>query len=101
MIVVRFKMQCRPEKADTAMTALREVVEASRPLEGVISFDIGRDVADLNAFIAVEVYTDRAALDRQESLPVVQKTIALLEELLAAPPEATVFEVASSEPWGA
>ncbi|MGH2778770.1 MAG: hypothetical protein ACRDJB_08980, partial [Actinomycetota bacterium] len=46
------------------------------------------------------VFEDKAALDRQESLPEVKKTLAILEESLAAAPEATLFHVASSEPWG-
>jgi hypothetical protein len=37
---------------------------------------------------------------RQEALPVVQKTMGLLEDLLADEPEATIFHVSSSEPWG-
>jgi len=82
------------------MVAFREVITASRPVDGVVSFDIGRDLSDPDSFIAVEVFTDRAALDRQESLPAVKKTIDLLEELVAAAPEATVFEIASSQPWG-
>ena len=101
MIVVRFKVQCRPGKAEQAMSAFREVIGPSRAVDGVVSFDIGRDVADPDSFVAVEVFVDRAALERQESLPVVEKTIGLLEELLAAEPEATVFHVSSSEPWGA
>lgn len=47
------------------------------------------------------MFEDRAALERQESLPVAQKTIGVLEELVAAEPEATIFEVSSAEPWGA
>ena len=101
MIVVRFKVQCQPEKTGQAMAAFQEVIAPSRAVEGVVSFDIGRDVADPNSFVAVEVFEDRAALERQESLPVVVKTIGLLEELVAAEPEATVFHVSSSEPWGA
>jgi len=100
MIVVRFKVQCRPEKAEQAMAAFQKVVAASRGLDGVISFDMGRDIADPNSFIATEVFEDRAALDRQESLPVVQETVGLLEQILAAEPEATIFHVSSSEPWG-
>ena len=100
MIVVRFKVRFRPEKTEQAMVAFREVITASRPVDGVVSFDIGRDLSDPDSFIAVEVFTDRAALDRQESLPAVKKTIDLLEELVAAAPEATVFEIASSQPWG-
>jgi quinol monooxygenase YgiN len=101
MIVVRFKVRCRPEKAEQAMAAFADVIAPSRAVDGVVSFDIGRDVADSDAFVAVEVFEDRAALERQESLPVVQKVIGLLEELVAAEPEATIFEVSSSEPWGA
>jgi quinol monooxygenase YgiN len=80
------------------MAAFQEVIAPSRAVDGVVSFDIGRDVADPDSFIATEVFEDRAALDRQESLPEVEKTIALLGESLVAPPEATIFHVSSSEP---
>ena len=100
MIVVRFKVQCQPEKTEQAMAAFQEIVAVSRPLDGVVSFDMGRDITDPDSFIALEVFEDQAALERQESLPVVEKTVGLLEELLAAEPEATIFNVSSSEPWG-
>lgn len=101
MIVVRFKVQCRPDKTEQAMAAFRECIAPSRAVEGVISFDIARDLADPDSFIATEVFEDRAALDRQESLPEVERTLAVLGESLAAPPEATIFHVSSSEPHGA
>jgi quinol monooxygenase YgiN len=100
MLAVRFKVQCQPEKTDEVMAAFRDVIGPSRATEGVISFDIARDLADPDAFIATEVFADRAALDRQESLPEVARTLGLLEHALAAPPEATIFHVASSEPHG-
>ncbi|HLF06635.1 MAG TPA: putative quinol monooxygenase [Thermoplasmata archaeon] len=100
MIVVRFKVKCRPEKTEAALAAFREIVVASRKLDGAIHFDMGRDITDPDSFFAMEVFADRAALERQESLPVVQKTIGLLPELLAGEPEATVFEISSSKPWG-
>jgi hypothetical protein len=40
-------------------------------------------------------------VERQESQPEVAKTLAVLEECLPVEPEATVFHVSSSEPWGA
>src|SRR3989304_3290395 len=100
MIVVRFKVRCKPEKTEQAMAAFRDMIAPSRNADGVINFDIGRDLSDPDSFVAVEVFEDRAALERQESLPEVQKTIAFLEEVVAAAPEATVFHVSSSEPWG-
>jgi len=63
-------------------------------------FDIAQDLADPNSFVAIEVFEDRAALERQESLPEVRRTLAVLQESLVAEPEATVFHVSSSEPWG-
>lgn len=97
MIVMRFKVKCKPEKTDQALVAFREIVAASRPLDGVINFDMGRDIMDPDSFMAIEVFADQAALDRQESLPVVQKTMGLFEEWLAAEPEATTFHVSSSK----
>jgi quinol monooxygenase YgiN len=100
MIVVRFAMRCKPDKAEQVMAALADVVGASRKLDGVVHFDIGRDIADPNAFIATEVFNDRDALERQEALPEVAKALAIFEDSLAGEPEATIFHVSSSEPWG-
>lgn len=101
MIVVRFKVTCQPGTAEQARAAFSQCIAPSRAVEGVISFDIGSDISDSDSFIATEVFTDREALDRQESLEVVQQTIGLLGGILAAPPEATIYHVASSEPHGA
>jgi quinol monooxygenase YgiN len=98
VIVIRFKVQCQPEKTDQLEAAFRGVIAPSRAVDGVISFDIANDLADPNSFIATEVFEDQAARDRQESLPEVGKVMAILPDSLAAPPEATVFHVSSSEP---
>jgi quinol monooxygenase YgiN len=100
MLVVRFKVRCQSGKTEPLIAAFKEVIAASRPLSGVVSFDIGRDLADPDAFIATEVFEDKDALDRQESLAEVQRTISLLGEVAAEAPEATIFHVSSSEPWG-
>jgi quinol monooxygenase YgiN len=87
IIVVRFKVKCRPEKTEQAKAAFEAVVGPSRAVEGVISFDIGQEITDANAIIATEAFEDREALVRQESLPEVQKTMSLLDDLLAGEPE--------------
>jgi quinol monooxygenase YgiN len=98
MIVVRFKVQCQPGKADEMAAVMADVVGAARTTQGVIHFDIGRDVTDLNSLIATEVFEDRAAMEREEALPEVAKVVDLLQGgALAAAPEWTIFEVASSE----
>ena len=97
MIVIRFKVQCRPDRIEEAVRAFAAVVPPSREVEGVISFDIARDVVDPNSIVAVEVFEDDAAREQQESLPEVGAVMSLFEDILAAPPEATVFRVSSSE----
>jgi quinol monooxygenase YgiN len=98
VIVLRFKVQCQPDKTEQASAAFRAVIAPSRELEGVISFDIARDLADPNAIIAVEVFQDEAARERQESLPEVATVLGLLPDTVASPPEATVFQVSSAAP---
>ena len=98
MLVLRFKVQCQPEKTEEVMAALRDVVAPARATEGVVSFDIARDLTDPNSFIATEVFEDAAARDRQESLPEVGKVMTLLPSSVAAPPEATVYQVSAVQP---
>jgi quinol monooxygenase YgiN len=97
MIVVRFKAQCQPGKTEHALAVFEEVIVPSRALDGVISFDIGRDLADPDSIVAVEVFEDRAALDRQESLPEVAKVMSILPQIVAGPPAATIYHVTSCE----
>jgi quinol monooxygenase YgiN len=100
MIVVRFRVQVRPEQAGEVKAALAAAMKASRAVEGVVSFDIGRDVSDPCTFFAFEVFEDRDALARQESLPEVRTVLDLLPGAVTAPPEATVYEVSSAESHG-
>ena len=98
MLVLRCKVQCQPEKTEEMMAALREVIAPARATDGVVSFDIARDITDPNSFIATEVFEDEAARDQQESLPEVGKVMALLPSSVAAAPEATVYQVSAAEP---
>jgi quinol monooxygenase YgiN len=97
VIVVRFKIKCRPEKTGEVAAAMRDIVGAARGLPGVIHFDIARDLTDENALIATEVFEDRDAMAREEKLPEVARVIELMGDALAGPPEWTRYEVASAE----
>jgi quinol monooxygenase YgiN len=98
MIVVRFKVQCQPDRTEDVVAAMEGVVRAARTLDGVIHFDIARDLTDSNALIATEVFQDSEAMEREESLPAVANVVELMQGgALAAPPEWARFEVASSE----
>jgi len=98
MIVVRFKVQCQPDRTKDVVTAMLDVVKVARSLPGVIHFDIACDLTDQNTLIATEVFQDSEAMQREEALPEVAKVVELMQGgALTGPPERTRFEVASSE----
>jgi len=101
MIVVRFKVQSKPDTTEQLLAALKDVIAPSRQIEGCIEFDIARCLDDPNSFIATEVFEDRAALDRQEGQSQVGTVLSMLPEVIAAEPVATIYDVASAEPHGA
>jgi quinol monooxygenase YgiN len=96
VIALRFKATIRPERTEEALAAFAAVVEPSRRTDGVVSFHVARDVLDPHTILAFEVFDDEDARARQEALPEVANVMSLLPTILAAPPEATVFEVASA-----
>ena len=92
MLILRQKMQAKPDKSDEFMAALAEIIAPARATNGVINFDIARDLLDTDSFVATAVYDDGAALELQESLPEVDRVMAMLPESLVAPPERTIFD---------
>ena len=97
MVILRFKIRSKPDKSDGLMSALAEIITPARATNGVINFDIARDLLDHDSFIATAIYDDGAALEQQESLPEVDRVMAMLPESLVAPPERTIFD-ASLDP---
>ncbi len=79
MIVVRFKVRCQSDKTSELAAAMKDVVDAARELPGVIHFDIARDLTDADALIATEVFEDRTAMEREETLPEVAKVLELMQ----------------------
>ena len=97
MVILRFKIRSKPDKSDELMSALAEIIAPARATKGVINFDIARDLLEPDSFIATAIYDGGAALELQESLPEVDKVMAMLPESLLAPPERTIFD-ASLDP---
>ena len=92
MVIMRFKVKVRPERTEAVRAALAAVIEPSRALEGVVHFDIARDLSDPDAFIATEVYASKGVFQRQEELPEVEAALALIRESVVER-EATLYDV--------
>jgi quinol monooxygenase YgiN len=101
VIVVLFKVQCLPDRVEEVAAAMRDVVGPSRKMPGVLHFDVARDVTDPNCLLAVEVFEDRATLDRQEAQPEVAAAMKLFESgALVAEPDYVIYEVSAAESPG-
>jgi quinol monooxygenase YgiN len=56
MLVVRFRVRCKPAKTEQIRAAMEQVIAPSRALEGLISFDIRQDLTDPDGCLATEVF---------------------------------------------
>jgi quinol monooxygenase YgiN len=79
VIIGRFSVQCRPERAEEMAAALLAVEVASRRLPGVVQFDCARSLSDAHTFVVTEVFDDRAALDVQDAQPEVTAVLGLVD----------------------
>ncbi len=97
MVILRQKMRSKHDRSDEVMAALAAIIAPARATRGVMHLDIARDLLDPDSFIATAIYDDGSALELQESLPEVDRVMAMLPESLVAPPERTIFD-ASLDP---
>jgi quinol monooxygenase YgiN len=63
MLIQSVRYTFAPEEADRAEAILRELRDASRKEEGVVTFDVARSEEKSNVFVLWEAYRDRAAMD--------------------------------------
>jgi quinol monooxygenase YgiN len=101
MIVFRVAVRVHQAKTSQARALFGELTRASGRVAGVVSFDILQDPDDPARFVSIEVYEDRAAVDRQEKLPELAAVTAAFDDLLSDHPRGTIFHVSRAEPWPA
>lgn len=94
MVVVIGRGRCAPEDRDRMLAAGREMQDKTRAEDGCISYGFFTAIEDSNSFVAVEEWTDRAALDRHFETPHLQEFARLLGEVVVEPPQVAFHDVA-------
>jgi quinol monooxygenase YgiN len=98
MIVARFKVRCRPERTEEMRAAIAAVEAPSREIPGVVHFDVARSLTDPDAFVVIEVFEDRQALDRQNAQGEVARVLSLIEAgALTGEYEWTLWETSAAQ----
>ena len=101
MIVARFVVHCRPERAEEVGAAIAAVRAPSRRLPGVVHFDVARSLTDPDTYVVLEVFEDHDALERQNAQHEVAAVLRLVEDdALVAAPEWTVWEASATDQRG-
>ena len=101
MLLVIGRVRCAPEHRAGLVALLERMQDNSRREEGCLRYGFFAAVEDPLSFVAVEEWADRAALDRHFAQPHLQEFARGLREVVAAPPEVAIHEVAATKPFPA
>jgi quinol monooxygenase YgiN len=93
------RVRCRPEQRDRLIALMRQMQDNSRREDGCLRYGFFAAVEDPLGFVAVEEWADREALDRHFAQPHLQEFARRLVELVDAPPEVAIHDIAGTSPF--
>ncbi|WP_172197270.1 putative quinol monooxygenase [Saccharibacillus qingshengii] len=94
MIVMHVDMQVKPEKRDAFLQTVQPLVAGSQAEDGCLRYTLTQDVAQLDRFTMIEVWTDEAAIERHNASPHFTGFFKVANEFFAAPLKAEKFSAA-------
>jgi quinol monooxygenase YgiN len=94
MYLVIAQLQSRPERRNDLVELLTGFAAVTRTEAGCQSYRFTADIEDENAFSSIEVWDDRAALEKHLASPDLAAAVGQLTEILAAPLGIVGYDVA-------
>jgi quinol monooxygenase YgiN len=98
MLVIAGRIAVKPERREEAVRAALAMAAATREEEGCLSYRFYGDLEDPCVFLIFEEWRDDAALGAHFGMPHMAEFLAKVQDLVAAPPTITRYEVASAAP---
>lgn len=89
VMVVRFR--AKPDQADALIQAMAEPLAATAKEPGNLAYDLSRDIKKPGQFVLYEHWRDVDALDAHLKQPYLDKLLGVFGDLLAEPPEVSVY----------
>ena len=86
-------VKAKPGMEETAKQELLALVEPTRSEEGCINYDLHQSLDHVEIFRFYENWTTKEFLDRHLQSAHVKQFIAKADQLLAEPPEITLWEM--------
>ncbi len=97
-VIVIARVRCAPGKQDEMRAVLAASQERSRAEDGCLRYGFSAAIEDPDAFVAVEEWADRAALEVHLRTDHIREFIGSLPGLVAEPPDIAMHEVAATGP---
>lgn len=97
MVVQVVRVPIKPEQRDRWLELVRTNAAQTRAEEGCKSYRVCEDVETPNTFVLVEEWTSMDAQYEHFRNPEFGKLMGSLQEVLAGPPEVSIYEVASRQ----
>ena len=94
-LTVIARAKAKPGREADLERALRAMVGPSHDEQGCVRYTVHRSVGDRSNFATVERWTSKEAIDRHFAAPHTQALMARIPELLAEPPDISIFEMLS------
>jgi quinol monooxygenase YgiN len=96
MIVVIARVQTDAERRERLVEMGQALVLASRRDAGCLAYDLYEDVARENAFVVVEEWESREALDQHFATPHIAAFMGAIGNVVVEPPDVRFHDVAST-----
>ena len=91
-------VKARPGMERQVRQELLSLVQPSRKDEGCISYALHQSVENLSQFYFHENWTSKECLDRHLQQPYLQAVLARIGQMVADPPQITLWEKISPDP---
>ena len=95
MIVQIVRASIKPEQRNRWREVIERNATQTRVEEGCLGYQVAEDLAAPNSFVIVELWTDLDAV-KNHFRAQFEELMAALGDVFAAPPEAFIYEVAST-----
>lgn len=92
-LTVVARVKANPGKEQSVRQGLLALIEPTRREPGCIRYDLHESLDDPALFVFYENWTSKAALDAHLATPHVQAFLKRTDELLAEPPEISLYRM--------
>jgi quinol monooxygenase YgiN len=96
MVIQIVKASIDPEQRDRWLEVIRDNAEGTRAAEGCEGYQVAEDLEAPNSFVIIELWSSMEAV-HDHFRKQFGDLMARLEGVFAGPPEATFYEVASTQ----